>query len=506
MIKNKYNFLLKYISYALFSVMICLSCFGLVEGALAYGAGTSIESLRDSSGDSKYIIKNISDWNTFRDYVNAGKSCSGLTISLASDLDFGNKEITPITGTFSGTFDGNMHTIKNFKITDGVKYNSKKCAGLFCVVVGTSGNHASITNVITSGEIQYQSGHYVGGLVGYSNYSDIVVCGNNSDVFSYEGYRSGDESSCGGIVGYFSNGSLRECYNTGTIYGGKKTGGIAGESTSIIEYCFNKGNILTSYIYYDTGWSSLKESYLGGIVGYSATTVRYSYNIGKIGGEDELHNCAYIKVSSDTKTAFDDSSFAVRYLECSSLDINGRIESNCSYCYGIDSVPRKEFVYCYCSISGEVVAGQGLGHELEFDFTDYVSEYTKDEWKNAFEKRTFEWKLNLWYQDFDSLSGDWEVGSGKWYRQRNLQLKIDGKITRGNGKSESFENMLCYNVPKINYSKTTLSDLKNKTNILSNLNSSTSESPWAIDPNINDGYPHLKAMYWQDNFSSPSDD
>ena len=53
----------------------------------------------------------------------------------------------------------------------------------------------------------------------------------------------------GGIVGRNGTGSVINCYNTGTVIGQNKIGGIAGYSYSTIQNCYNTGAV--SYTHLD---------------------------------------------------------------------------------------------------------------------------------------------------------------------------------------------------------------------------------------------------------------
>lgn len=126
---------------------------------------------------------------------------------------------------FTGTFDGNDHTISNLKITC---YYDMYRTGLFST--NTDGTIKNIKIIILN---SIYSERYAGGIVGY----------NNGTVFrcKVEGNLYGKYS--GGIAGY-NSGIISECSTTGTIddFGIDDTyiGGIAGYQTS-------EGSILNSY-------------------------------------------------------------------------------------------------------------------------------------------------------------------------------------------------------------------------------------------------------------------
>lgn len=96
-----------------------------VVALFAGGSGTA---------EDPFVIENAEQFKAFRDNVNAGSTFAGKTIKLKEDINLNNETWTPI-GTnehpFSGSFDGQNHTVSNLKITSAGSYN-----GLFGKVVG----------------------------------------------------------------------------------------------------------------------------------------------------------------------------------------------------------------------------------------------------------------------------------------------------------------------------------------------------------------------------------
>ena len=81
----------------------------------------------------------------FRDAVNAGNTYAGYTIKLLDNIDLSDIEWTPIGTTehpFSGVFDGQNYTIKNYKIRGEGK---NKGLALFGCVKGTASTLTSAT-------------------------------------------------------------------------------------------------------------------------------------------------------------------------------------------------------------------------------------------------------------------------------------------------------------------------------------------------------------------------
>lgn len=155
---------------------------------------------------------------------------------------------TPYANDFSGTFDGNGHTI-TLRISS-TSYNT----GLFSKI----GQNGTVKNVITAGSV---TGKSVTGAVAGLNYGTIQKCWNQANVTG--------TTNVGGIVG--TNGSssssnlihatVTGCYNTGSVKGTRYIGGIVGNSAnSTLEKCASTGTIDTT--------NALR----GGITGNSAAS------------------------------------------------------------------------------------------------------------------------------------------------------------------------------------------------------------------------------------------
>ena len=181
------------------------------------------------------------------------------------------KDITvtaPYANDFSGTFDGDGHTV-TLNITA-----STPNVGLFSKLAGG----AVVKNVITAGSIS-STEKYVGGIAGSANtYAGDVIIENCKNTAVITG-----NNDVGGILGYCTGSAhsvtITGCANTGTINGARKLGGICGtlENAHFIKNCYNSGAVTGSTI--------------GGILGrgargYSSTTdtpiLENCYNVGNI--------------------------------------------------------------------------------------------------------------------------------------------------------------------------------------------------------------------------------
>lgn len=170
---------------------------------------------------------------------------------------------TPYANDFSGTFDGNGHTI-TLNITADYAANN----GLFKQLVGG----ATVKNLRLTGSVtQTKKKSGTAALAGKANSyaSDILVENCSADV-TVSGY-----SKVGGLLGDVTSSqnsvTVRSCANLGTVTGQNNgVGGIVGQSSGAgcaISACYNRGDI--------TGYT-----YVGGIVGQCASAVKWSYSTG----------------------------------------------------------------------------------------------------------------------------------------------------------------------------------------------------------------------------------
>lgn len=138
----------------------------------------------------------------------------------------------PYASDFTGTFDGNGHTV-TLNITA-----STANVGLFSKLAGG----AVVKNVITAGSISGKVNN-VGGIAGTADGNvTIENCKNTASIKGGKG--------AGGILGYSEPGSgfvtISSCANMGSVSGTRKqVGGIAGNvvGTHIIRNCYNQGDI-----------------------------------------------------------------------------------------------------------------------------------------------------------------------------------------------------------------------------------------------------------------------
>ena len=226
----------------------------------------SKEIYTSTAGD--ITISNKSELKGFRDNVNSSSSYINDTIKLTRNIDLSNEQWRPIgyESAFSGTFDGNNHTISNIKIesltgSDYTNTNSyPKAAGFFGNIMGGKVQNLALENLsinlskskltnyvgclvgclygkvtikhcavknstitlVQGSSDSVNAGGLVGGTKWYSNdnsWMDISSCSVNCDI-SVTTKEESDFASAGGIVGYFDayNGTVSV---NESIYNGK---------------------------------------------------------------------------------------------------------------------------------------------------------------------------------------------------------------------------------------------------------------------------------------------
>ena len=195
----------------------------------------------------------------------------------------------PYAKDFTGTFDGNGHTV-TLNITSS---SAKSYTGLF----GTLAGGAVVKNVITAGKIEATGKDNVGGIAGRANtYGGAVTIENCKNIAEISGNKA-----VGGILGNCTTINytltISACANTGAVTASNsQAGGIAGnfENAHIIRDCYNTGNVSVQHsgcagiLGRGTKGASIVNCYTAGNSGdyallgqtsttYTACTVKNSY-------------------------------------------------------------------------------------------------------------------------------------------------------------------------------------------------------------------------------------
>ena len=283
------------------------------------GTGLRFDALDEGSNWSWFFdIKDYASLERFRALVGAGKFPAAGVAKFTSDIDLSGKTLAAAAGTFSGTLDGQGHTITNWT-SNGVSLLNlvpgtvkdftldSSCNlqfsdtpdgsfGFVCVDVRSGGvldgviNNANITQTVS---VTGTGSAVLAPLAGRS-YGLVQNCINNGNI-AVTASAASQNVYLGGIVGYINSGDNLALYNNenhgdisyrvnaagkyiylGGIAAGTSTAAIASATASkgTIDACLNTGNIT----YISTNGGSLEENAgtaasgnyikVGGVVGY----------------------------------------------------------------------------------------------------------------------------------------------------------------------------------------------------------------------------------------------
>lgn len=180
-----------------------------------------------AEGDA-VVIENAEDFMSFAKKCSYDLWSRGKTFILGSDISLEGIDFSPIP-VFSGTFDGNGHTISGLNIQ-----GAASPAGLFAIIE----KDGVIEDLIVTGVVAPDGdADTVGGICG-ENYGSITNC-------SFMGTVIG--SNCvGGIAGTNKlGGGISGCLVGGEIIGEVGIGGITGKNEGLISYSESKAKVNT---------------------------------------------------------------------------------------------------------------------------------------------------------------------------------------------------------------------------------------------------------------------
>lgn len=344
---------------------------------------------------------------------------------------------TPImaTSNYTGTFDGNHHTISGLYVnapgTSYVGFFGKKSGGTVKNLTiadsyfeGTSfvggicgldqGNVSGCTN---TGTVKGKE-TYVGGICGY-NGGTVSGCTNSGAV-------TGGVNAVGGICGHASQAKVTGCVNIGTVTGGLyNTGGICGNAyKATVSGCTNSGAVTGSYC-------------VGGVCGIcdETTTVSGCSNSGAVSGSTSVGGVCgknYVTISTIS--------------ECYNIGaVNGS-----SYVGGVCGENKGSVKNCY--YNSEVYSGDAVGRNESGTVESVLGKTTKE-----FASGEVAYLLNgshsagteenplVWYQNIDSGTPDAapQFTGGTVYVTASTS-PCPGYTNNSSGiKQHNYENYVC---------------------------------------------------------------
>jgi len=268
----------------------------------------------NGSAGNPYQIANVADYQQ----LSSTPAHWGLSFIMTANIDLAGVTITPIGNNstkFTGTFDGDGHTLSHLAYTSNSNINE---FGLF----GYTWN-ATIKN-LNLVDVQYTLlSHYVGALVGYCTRSTIINCSSTGFIIMdstpgiiywsivvgglvgqmYEGTISGCSSACdigvnidyygsinsiraGGLVGS-SNATVTGCFSTGSVTVQTLTtfdevftyaGGFAGSLSNSVTNCYSRGSVWCTA----EAYSTIAYIRAGGFTGYGTGVLSNCYSTGSV--------------------------------------------------------------------------------------------------------------------------------------------------------------------------------------------------------------------------------
>ena len=251
-----------------------------VEGA--FGFDDDVQDLNLYAGGSgtetyPYLIENWEHLHNVRENLDAyfllsndlDETSPGYTTFVKDggtlvDSDKGWLPIGDSSAKFTGSFDGDGHTISNLIINR----SNTDYVGLFGYAEGATISNLGLVGANVTGN------NRIGGIVGYA---DNTALDNVYVTGSVEGMKSDTYTQAGGVVGYLDNSSISKSYSSADVTGehGSLGGlvGVARYASSTIEDSYATGSVTS------TG----NQDYVGGLVGaIGNTTVNRTYATGLV--------------------------------------------------------------------------------------------------------------------------------------------------------------------------------------------------------------------------------
>ena len=172
-----------------------------------------------------------------------------------------NWEAIGPSGLFTGSFDGQNHTISNLTINAP----SSNCQGMFGWINGDGITSGIVQNLGLISATVLGDASIIGCVVGL-NMGSVLNCYTTGSVQS-------NSSTVGGIAGW-NGGLVKDCNSSCNVSGNDiyawNVGGVVGENTGTVQNCFATGNVTN------------KSSQIGGVIGLNSGSVKYCYFIGSV--------------------------------------------------------------------------------------------------------------------------------------------------------------------------------------------------------------------------------
>ena len=269
------------------------------EANLAKWDGVTTSPVTPDADGKTYNVKSPEEWLWLCEQVgNKTIPTNGLTINLTADLDFGGHEMYPLGYTkdnasgaavgFQGKLNGNNHTVKGLKMTQGTYQHT----GLVAILYPNSTVKDLTVECDIKGNCDNNTGSAmtIGGIAGSSIGGTVENC-------TVKGTVSSDKRAVymGGVIGYFYGGTMIKCSNYAEVLSlsdeNRVTGGVAGCVGDLFQTGYDMPSFMIACVNYGT-LSVRGDGRAGGITGEAAfntnkpndvrSTFTACYNVGDI--------------------------------------------------------------------------------------------------------------------------------------------------------------------------------------------------------------------------------
>jgi hypothetical protein len=229
-----------------------------VQSPFAGGSGTSSDPYQVANLQQLQLVGQFLDAH----FVQVADIDASPTVGWNGGEGF--ESIGNSSSPFTGSYDGNGHTITGLTINRP----STDQVGLFSF----TGSSAALT-LVQLKDVAIKGSSWVGALVGFNN----GIIQHSYAMGSVSGTSTGGGGSVqvGGLIG-FNRGIIQGSYATVNVTAGSELGGLVGENDF-------DGTITNSYA---TGSVTGDDS--GGLVGYNKGTIQYSYATGSVSGDSAI--------------------------------------------------------------------------------------------------------------------------------------------------------------------------------------------------------------------------
>ena len=344
-LKNKDNNIQLPVKTIAITVMLLMAAFLLIpgtvlaEGGFAGGSGTVEEPwLVETPGQLATVAEEVYRDGHFKliddidlsDYLSDGGG--------GWNEGAGWKPIGTYDDPFTGSFDGDGHTISGLFIYRG----DTEGVGLFGYTDGATIKDVKLDNADITGDA------YVGCLVGDKENSTISGC-------SAENVKVTGFNSVGGLVGYNTSGNITNSFATAEVSGVFAVGGLVGNNFG--------GSIESSYA---TGTVSDIDSddpedsgHFGGLAGRNRANIANSYATCVVNGTD----CVGGLVGENTEEGVIANSYATGPVT-GNANVGGLVGRNS---LDDDSFDNPLIIYCYAagSVTGNANVGGLVGGNFD---------------------------------------------------------------------------------------------------------------------------------------------